>query len=48
MDYLPLNTALMSHPANWVIVTLMVLLAGIAVGLIFHPKHDPNAEEGKK
>jgi hypothetical protein len=47
MEYLPLNTALMMHPANWAIVTLMVLLAGIGVGLVFHPKHDANDKEGK-
>jgi hypothetical protein len=36
-DYIPLNFGLMSNPANWMIVTLMVLLAGMATAMIFHP-----------
>lgn len=40
MKYIPLNFALMAHPVNWAIITLMVLIAGIAVGLIFHPNRN--------
>ena len=29
--FIPLNFALLSNPVNWVIVTLMVLLAGFAL-----------------
>ena len=35
--YIPLNFALMSNPINWIIITLMVLLAGMAFALVFHP-----------
>ena len=35
--YIPLNFALMANPINWVIITLMVLLAGMAFALVFHP-----------
>lgn len=38
--YIPLNFALMANPVNWLIVTLMVLLAGIAFALVFHPAND--------
>lgn len=31
---LPLNIALMSHPANWVIVTTMALLGAMALDLL--------------
>lgn len=31
---IPLNFAVMSNPVNWVIVTLMVLLAGISLSWI--------------
>jgi hypothetical protein len=47
-EWLPLNLELMSNPYNWVVVALMVLMAGLALGLIFHPANaetgdDPNA-----
>lgn len=34
MQFVPLNLNLMSHPANWIIVTLMVLLGGFALSLL--------------
>jgi hypothetical protein len=34
MDYVPLNIGLMSNPANWVIVTLMVMIGGFALALL--------------
>jgi hypothetical protein len=37
MDYIPLNFALLRSPINWLIITLMVLLAGMAFTLVFHP-----------
>ena len=35
--YTPLNFELIENPINWVIVFLMVLFAGLALSLIFHP-----------
>lgn len=35
--YLPLNFALLSNPINWAIVFLMVVMAGVALALIFKP-----------
>jgi hypothetical protein len=34
--YIPINTELASNPANWIIVTLMVVIFGLAVSLVFH------------
>ena len=34
-SFIPLNFDLMANPVNWVIVTLMVLLAGFAMAHIF-------------
>lgn len=36
MDRLPLNIPLLMHPANWIIVLLMVWIAGLALSLLFH------------
>jgi hypothetical protein len=33
--FIPLNFELMANPVNWIIITLMVLLAGIAMAHIF-------------
>ncbi len=44
--YVPLNFELMRNPVNWVIITLMVLLAGI--GLAFIVKHTVISSEGQK
>lgn len=33
----PLNFELLGNPINWIIVCLMILMAGLAVSLIFHP-----------
>ena len=32
----PLNFAIMRHPANWLKVWLMVLIAAVAVDIAFH------------
>lgn len=32
---LPLNWGLMSNPVNWVIIILMILIAGFSLALIF-------------
>jgi predicted membrane channel-forming protein YqfA (hemolysin III family) len=32
---IPLNFALMNNPVNWVIITLMIFIAGIAISFIF-------------
>lgn len=34
-SYLPLNFNLLSNPVNWVIVFLMVAIAGVALAAIF-------------
>jgi hypothetical protein len=36
-EYLPLNLELMRVPQNWVIVALIVLLAGLSLAYIMHP-----------
>lgn len=33
--YIPINWSLASNPVNWVIVILMVAIAGLAVAYIF-------------
>lgn len=35
MQYIPLNFALMKNPFNWIILTLMVLIGGLALNAIF-------------
>jgi hypothetical protein len=35
--YTPINFELAGNPVNWVIVFLMVLFAGLALSLVFHP-----------
>ncbi len=34
MQYVPLNFALMKNPFNWAIVTLMVMIGGLALHLL--------------
>lgn len=41
MDWLPLNLALMKNPYNWATLTLMVIIGGLALHLIF-----PDAASG--
>lgn len=38
--YTPVNFELLGNPVNWVIVLLMIAIAGMAVSLIFHPTGD--------
>jgi hypothetical protein len=35
-DYVPLNLELMAHPINWIIIVLMVAIAGLGIALITH------------
>lgn len=35
MNYIPLNFGLLKNPFNWIIVTLMVVIGGLALHLIF-------------
>lgn len=35
MEKIPLNFAILSNPWNWIIVLLMVYIAGLALALIF-------------
>lgn len=34
--FIPLNFALMANPVNWVIITLMVSIAGLGMAYIFN------------
>lgn len=34
MDFLPINWALFTNPVNWVVVTLMILIAGVLLRLL--------------
>jgi hypothetical protein len=36
MKYVPLNLALITNPYNWVVITLMVALAGLGLALVFN------------
>lgn len=40
--FTPLNFALMANPVNWVIVVLMIAIAGVGIALVFNvsPKED--------
>lgn len=41
-DKIPLNLELMMNPVNWVIILLMVAIAGLAIHLIFSvPQANP-------
>jgi hypothetical protein len=42
--YIPINFELIANPINWVIVVLMVVIAGLALAVIF-PTND--ISEGK-
>lgn len=45
-DWVPINTALFFNPVNWVIVTLMMLMAVILVCLLTGAMGAPKSEEG--
>jgi hypothetical protein len=36
MDNVPINWGLIGNPWNWLIIVLMVWIAGLALALIFH------------
>jgi hypothetical protein len=36
MDNVPINWGLAANPWNWLVVILMVWIAGLAMALIFH------------
>ncbi len=35
--FIPLNFEIMSHPANWVVLLLMVYIAGLGLSLLVNP-----------
>jgi hypothetical protein len=35
MNWLPLNLAIMKNPYNWLTLVLMVMIAGLALHLLF-------------
>lgn len=37
MKYIPINWALISNPYNWVVIILMVAIAGYGVAILFNP-----------
>jgi hypothetical protein len=44
MKYVPLNFELMSHPLNWLIIGLMVMLATLGLSLVF-PAAQPHSQQ---
>jgi hypothetical protein len=34
-DYIPINIDLIANPMNWIIIYLMVVIAGLGLSLIF-------------
>ena len=43
-DSIPLNLDMMANPYNWVVITLMVLIAGLALSLLF--PQSANTDQG--
>jgi hypothetical protein len=39
-----LNTALMANPYNWVVIVLMIAMAGMATAYIFNAKPEGNPQ----
>jgi hypothetical protein len=37
----------MSNPLNWIIIPLIVLFSGLAMGYVFHPGHGADNEENE-
>jgi hypothetical protein len=35
--FVPLNFGLLANPYNWIVISLMIAIGGLALGLIFHP-----------
>lgn len=42
--YIPLNFALMASPINWVVVALIVVMAGVGLAAIISPNNAPAKE----
>ena len=40
MKWVPINFDLIKNPYNWVVIVLMVVIAGLALHLIFAPTAD--------
>lgn len=36
-ESIPLNLAIMANPYNWIVITLMVLIGGLALALLVNP-----------
>jgi hypothetical protein len=41
-DYLPLNFQLLASPYNWIIILLMVMIAGLGLHLIVNQPANPD------
>lgn len=44
LKWLPINTDILRNPYNWVVVILMVIIAGLALHLIFAPQSLPTTD----
>lgn len=44
MKYFPINFELIKNPYNWVVIVLMIVIAGLALHLIFAPASQPTAD----
>lgn len=45
--WLPINWELAGNPVNWIIVPLMIALAGLMLAYIFASVNSPDADQGK-
>lgn len=43
-SWVPLNLALLRNPYNWVVIVLMIVIAGLALHLIFSPSALPTTD----
>lgn len=46
-SWIPINVELIRNPYNWVVVVLMVVIAGLALHLIFSPMSLPTSDGGQ-
>lgn len=42
--YVPLNWSLMAHPANWILIALIVVMAGVGLAAIVIPYNAPTED----
>lgn len=44
MNFIPINWAIIKSPYNWLAVSLMIVIAGLALHLIFAPQSMPTTD----